>query len=142
MKTIFITLLSALVLAPAVFGHGEVTLGPNKGLLLAFGSEPKLSGEVREIDGNFQVELFDAKLQPVALSGQELTATSGERNKAKKLAVTSKDGRFFVLPTVKSGQFVIFQFRSAPGAKPVTARFKYDTTPSGDGKTPAWLHVH
>lgn len=142
MKIILITILSALFLAPTVFGHGEVKLGPNKGLLLSFGSEPKLSGEIREIDGKFQVELFDAKLQPVALSGQELTATSGERNKAKKLEVTTKDGRYFILPTAKSGQFVIFQFKSSPDAKPVTARFKYDTTPSSDGKTPAWLHVH
>lgn len=141
MKSILITFFATLVLAPAAFGHGEVKLGPNKGLLLSFGGDPKLSAEVREVDGKFQVELFDAKLQPVALSGQELTATSGERSKAKKLSVETKGGRYFVLPTVKSGQFVIFQFKSEPGAKPVTARFKYDNTPAADG-TPAWLHVH
>jgi hypothetical protein len=141
MKFILITLLATLILVPAAFGHGEVKLGPNKGRLLSFGGDPKLSAEVREVDGKFQVELFDAKLQPVALSDQELTATSGERSKATKLSVEIKDGRYFILPTVKSGQFVIFQLKSAPGAKPFTARFKYDTTPASDA-TPEWLHAH
>lgn len=142
MKTKLIAFFSSLLLTVAAFGHGDVALGPNKGLLLEFNQSPKISGEVREVDGKFQVQLFDAKLKSVELTTHELTATGGERSKPQKLTVEKKDGKYFVLPTVKSGQFVIFQFKVTSDAKPSTARFKYDTTLSDDGKTPAWLHVH
>lgn len=144
MKTTLIAVLSticSLMLTATAFAHGDIEIGPNGGRVIEFGGKSSVIGEVRVVDSKFQVELLDKNKKPVALTTEELTVTGGDRSNPEKLTVEKK-GKYFVAPTVKSGQFVIFQLKTAPDAKPATARFKYDTEISDDGKTPNWLHAH
>ena len=129
-------------MAAAAYGHGDVEIGPKGGRILAFSENGTTLAEVSVKNGKFQVEVLDKDMKPVPLTDQVLTVTSGDRAKPEKLKVEKVDGRYFVSPTVKPGQWVIFQFRQVPSAKPFTARLEYDTRPSGDGKTPNWLHSH
>ena len=142
MKNKLIPFLSSLVLAVTAYGHGEIKIGPNGGRIVEFGKDSNVVGEVSEKEGKFQIRLLDKQMKPVALADQELTVTSGEREKPVKLPVEKKDAKFFVAPTAKSGQWVILQFKETAAAKPATARFQYDAALSKDGKTPNWLHAH
>ncbi len=138
MKTKLLTLLSSLALSVAAFGHGEVEVGPNGGRILEFSKNETMHGEVTEKAGKFRIEVLDKDMKPVALGEQVLTATSGDRAKPEKLTV-EKDGKYFVVPTPKPGQWVIFQFKENAKAKAITARFEYDTSVCGECKNPEWL---
>ena len=140
MKKQLLTLLSSLALTAAALAHGEVEVGPNGGRILEFSKNETMHGEVTLKDGKFHVALLDKDMKPVALEAQELTATSGDKAKPEKLTVEKKDGKF-VVPTVKEGEWIIFQFRAAAKAKPVTARLQYDTHACGECKKPEWLCV-
>ncbi len=141
MKTKLITLILALT-AGSAFGHGEIKIGPNGGRVVELSKDGSTLGEVSEKDGKFQIEILDGKMKSVPLADQELTVTSGDRDNPEKLPVEKKDEKYFVAPTAKSGQWVILQYKANSKAKPVTARFHYDTKVGDDGKTPNWLYVH
>lgn len=138
MKKQILALLGSLALTTAAFAHGEVEIGPNGGRILEFSKNETMHGEVTVKDGKFHIALLDKDKKPVALAEQELTATSGDRAKPEKLTVEKKDGKF-VIPTVKEGEWIIFQFRESAKAKPVTARLQYDTKPCGECKKAEWL---
>ena len=140
MKKQLLTLLSRLALTAAAFAHGEVEIGPNGGRILEFSKNETMHGEVTVKDGKFTIALLDKDMKPVALAEQELTATSGDRAKPEKLAVEKKDGKF-VVPTVKDGEWVIFQYRETAKAKPITARLQYETKACGECKKPEWLCI-
>ena len=131
-------LLAIASVAATAFGHGGVELGPNGGRVLEFSKNETMHGEVTVKEGKFRVALLDKDMKPVALEAQELTATSGDREKPAKLAVEKKDGKF-VVPTVKEGEWIIFQFKENAKAKPITARMQYDTTTCSKCKAPEWL---
>ncbi|RYD76954.1 MAG: hypothetical protein EOP84_16215 [Verrucomicrobiaceae bacterium] len=135
------TKLTALVLALTssfAFGHGDIELGPNGGRIVEFSKDESMHGEVTVKDGKFHVALLDKEKKPVALGEQTLTVTGGDRNNPEKLAVEKK-GQHFVAPAVKSGQWVILQYRENPKAKAVTARFEYDTSVCGECSKQEWL---
>lgn len=141
MKTNLLSILAVLALGlTRSFGHGEVELGPNGGRILEFSKNESMHGEILINDGKFQIAVLDKNMKPVALEAQELTATSGDRAKPEKLAVEKKDGKFLV-PTVKEGEWIIFQFRETAKAKPITARLQYDTKTCGTCKKPEWLCI-
>jgi hypothetical protein len=139
MKKTILNLIALLVLASAsAFGHGGIELGPNGGRILEFSKNETMHGEVTVKDGKFHVALLDKNMKPVALEAQELTATSGNREKPEKLSVEKKDGKF-VVPTVKEGEWIIFQFKENAKAKAVTARLEYDTAVCSKCKAPEWV---
>jgi len=138
MKKQLLTLLSSLALTAAAFAHGEVEIGPNGGRILEFSKDETMHGELLLKDGKFVISLLDKNMKPVALAEQELTATSGDRSKPEKFTVEKKDGKF-VVPTVKEGEWIIFQFKDSAKAKPITARMQYDTKTCGTCKAAEWL---
>ena len=138
MKKKLLTILGILALGASVFAHGDVELGPHGGRILEFSKNESLHGEVTLKANEFHITLLDKDMKAVVLAGQELTATSGDRTKPEKLAVEKKDG-VFVVPVVKAGEWVIFQFREHAKAKPITARLQYDITVCGECKGPEWL---
>ena len=138
MKKNILTLLCSLVLTAWASAYGDVEIGPNGGRILEFSKNESMHGEVRLKDNQFYIALLDKDMKPVALAEQELVATSGDRAKPEKLLVQKKDGSF-VLPVVKAGEWVVFQFRENAKAKPVTARLQYDLTICGACKAEEWL---
>lgn len=138
MKHLILSLLTTLLLSLSSFAHGDFEFGPNGGRILEFSKNESMHGEVLFKDNQFRISLLDAQMKPVALSEQELTATTGDRSKPEKLTVEKKDGSFYV-PAVKAGDWIIFQFRETQKAKPITARLQYDTTVCSTCKEPEWL---
>ena len=137
MKTKLIALLIALS-ASLSFGHGGVEIGPNGGRLVELSKDESLHGEVTVKEGKFHIALFDKDLKPVKVADQVLTATGGTREKPAKLETTKTDDAFSV-PVVKEGQWLILQFKDKADAKPVTARFKYDTDNCDACDSPEWI---
>ena len=135
-------LLTSLGIAISAYGHGDVEIGPKGGRILALDEDGTSLAEISVKNGKFRVEVLDKDMRPVPLTEQVLTVTVGDRAKPEKLPVEKVEGKYFESPTVKPGQWVIFQFRQQPKAKPFTARLEYDTRLSSDGKTPFWLHSH
>ena len=138
MKKQLLTLLSGLALTAAAFAHGEIEVGPNGGRILEFSKNETMHGEVSLKDGKFHVAVLDKDMKPVALAEQTLTASGGPTNKAEKLAV-EKAGNQFVVPAVKSGEWLILQFKDNAKAKAVTARMQYDTSICSACKEPEWI---
>jgi hypothetical protein len=138
MKKQILTLLSSLAITAAAFAHGDVEIGPNGGRILEFSKDESMHGEVTVKDGKFVIALLDKAMKPVALAEQVLTANGGPTGKAEKLTV-EKAGDKFIIPTVKSGEWFIVQFRENAKAKPVTARLQYDMNPCPKCKGPEWL---
>ena len=137
MKTKLTTLALSLV-ASFAFAHGGVELGPNGGRILELSKNETMHGEVTVKGDKFHIALLDKNMKPVAVSEQVLTATTGDRDNPKKLEVTKTD-KGFTLPVVKAGEWLIVQFKSAPGAKAITARMEYNTETCGECKAPEWL---
>ncbi len=138
MKKQLLTLLSSLALTAAALAHGEIEVGPNGGRILEFSKNETMHGEVTLKDGKFHVALLDKDMKPVALADQTVSASGGPTNKAEKLAV-EKSGNQFVVPAVKSGEWLILQFKDNAKAKAVTARMQYDTTICSACKEPEWI---
>lgn len=135
------TTLAALLLAvtaTVAFGHADIEIGPEGGRILEFSKDESMHGEVIEKGGKLHVRLLDKEMKRVAIKDQTLTATSGDRANPEKLAV-EKHSDHFLLPAVKEGQWLIFQYRESAKGKPVTARFEYDTKPCGECKKAEWL---
>jgi len=138
MKKHILTLLSSLMLSAVAMAHGDIELGPNGGRILEFSKNESMHGEVVFKNNQFLISLLDKDMKPVALAEQELTATSGDRSKPEKLAVEKKDGKF-VVPAVKAGEWVIFQFKDTPKAKAITARLQLDLTTCSACQEPEWI---
>ena len=138
MKKHILALLGSLAITAAAFAHGDIEIGPNGGRILEFSKNESMHGEVIVKDGKFQIAVLDKDMKPVPLAEQTLTASGGATGKAAKLEVTKADNKF-VIPTVKSGEWLIVQFKENAKAKAVTARLQYDTTPCPKCKGPEWL---
>ena len=138
MKKHILALLSSLAITASALAHGEVELGPNGGRILEFSKNESMHGEVTVKDGNFVIAVLDKAMKPVALAEQTLTASGGPTNKAGKLAV-EKAGDHFVIPAVKSGEWLILQFKDDAKAKAITARMQYDTSICSACKEPEWI---
>jgi hypothetical protein len=137
MRIHLFTLLFALI-APVLFAHSGVELGPNGGRILELSKNESLHGEVTIKGGKFHLALLDQAMKPVKPGESVVTVTSGDRAKPEKLAV-ERAGDHFVFPLVKEGQWVIVQFRENAGGKAVTARFEYDPATCDGCKSPEWL---
>lgn len=138
MKNQLLTLLGSLALTAGALAHGEVELGPNGGRILEFSKNETMHGEVTVKDGKFHIALLDKEMKPLALGAQELTATSGDKAKPQKLTVEKQDAKF-VVPTVKEGEWIIFQYKETAKAKPITARLLYDTKTCEKCDAPEWI---
>ena len=138
MKTHILARLGSLAITTAAFAHGDIEIGPNGGRILEFSKNQTVHGEVILKGGKFQIAVLDKDMKPVALAEQTLTASGGPTGKAEKLAV-EKTGDRFVLPLLKSGDWLIVQFKENAKAKAVTARLQYDTNPCPKCKGPEWL---
>lgn len=139
MKKQILALLSSLVITTtAALAHGEVELGPNGGRILEFSKNETMHGEVTVKDGKFVITLLDKDMKPVALGEQTLTANGGPTNKAVTLAVEKADGKFLV-PAVKSGEWLIVQFKENAKAKAITARLQYDTANCEKCNAQEWI---
>jgi hypothetical protein len=131
MKTHILALLSSLAITASALAHGDIELGPNGGRILEFSKNETMHGEVTMKDGKF-------RMKPVKLAEQTLTATGGPSGKAEKLEVT-KDGDSFVIPAVKTKEWLIVQFKLDAKAKAITARLQYDTANCDACNAPEWL---
>jgi hypothetical protein len=140
MKSTLASLLTVLALTGSALAHGEIEIGPNGGRILEFSKNETLHGEVTVKDDTFQIALLDKDKKPVALADQELTATRGDHANPEKLTVAKKDGKF-VVPTVKEGEWIIFQFRDTAKSRPITARLHYDTAACGECSKAEWLCI-
>ena len=138
MKKHILTLLGSLAITAAAFAHGDIELGPNGGRILEFSKNETMHGEVTLKDGKFHIAVLDKDMKPVALAGQTLTANGGPSGKAEKMAV-EKSGDHFVVPAVKPGEWLIFQFKENAQAKAITARLQYDTAICPKCKAGEWL---
>ena len=137
MKTRLITTLIA-ILSAAAFAHEGVELGPNGGRILEFSKDETMHGEVTVKGDKFHIALLDKDKKPVAMDKQTLTATTGDRSSPQKLAV-EKDGKGFVVPVVKAGEWLILQYKNSPDSKAITARMEYNTATCEECKEPEWL---
>lgn len=137
MKTKLITTLVTL-LSAAAFAHEGVELGPNKGRILEFSKNETMHGEVLVKGDTFHIALLDKDMKPVVLAEQTLTAITGDRDKPVKLTV-EKDAKGFVVPIVKSGEWLILQYKNTADAKAITARFEYNTANCDGCNKAEWL---
>lgn len=136
MKTkliLLVTLISSLS-----FAHEGVELGPNGGRILEFSDNETMHGEVLVKDGKFLIALLDKDMKPVALASQTLTAMTGDRAKPVKLEVT-KDAKGFVIPALKTGEWLILRYKDTPDAKAVTARMEYNRAICEECQSQEWL---
>ncbi len=140
MKTSLLTLIAVLLLGVTrALAHGGVELGPNGGRLVEFSKNETLHGEVTLADGHFHVRLLDKELKPLAITGQSLVVTGGDRSKPEKPTVEKK-GDQFVFPALKGNSYLLaFQFKESPTSRTITARFEYDATICSACKNAEWL---
>ncbi len=137
MKTKLTLLFLALTTSFAL-AHGGVELGPNGGRILELSKNESLHGEVTLKDQKFQIALLDKDMKPVSIAAQTLTATTGTGSKPEKLTV-EKTAAGFSIPVIKEGGILVVQFRETKKAKPVTARFTYDTSNCDKCDSPEWI---
>ena len=126
------------LIASITFAHEGVELGPNKGRILEFSKNETMHGEVTVKGDKFHIALLDKDMKPVAMAEQTLTATTGERDKPTKLTV-EKDGKGFVVPVVKTGEWLILQYKDSAKAKAITARLEYNTAICEECKKAEWV---
>lgn len=139
MKTKLIALLFIAATAFNLHAHEGVELGPNGGRILEFSKNETMHGEVTLKDGKFHIALLDKDMKPVAIDKQTVSATSGNRDNPEKLAVEVKDNRF-VVPALKGDDYhLVFQFKSVPDAKAITARLHYNAETCDGCDNAEWL---
>lgn len=140
MRKMTIIFAAVLLCSPLTsFGHAEKQLGPNGGRVVDFSKDGSVHGEVVEKDGQFQVQLLDRDMKPLTADQQKLTALVGDRTKPEKITVEKRDG-MFVFPAQKRDDYwMILQYQTSAEAKPVTARFHYQSKPCPECKKPEWL---
>jgi hypothetical protein len=126
------------LISTLTFAHEGVERGPNGGRILEFSKNETMHGEVLVKGDKFHIALLDKDKKPVAMAEQTLTATTGVREAPQKLTV-EKDAKGFVVPVVKSGEWLILQFKNEPKAKAVTARFEYNTAICEGCQAQEWI---
>lgn len=136
MKTKLILLVS--LFTSLAFAHEGVELGPNGGRIIEFSKDETMHGEVIVKGDKFHIAVLDKDLKAVVMDQQTLSATTGDRSAPQKLTV-GKDAKGFLVPSVKAGEWLILQFKNAPGEKAITARFEYNTAICEECKNPEWL---
>ena len=136
MKTQLIAILS--LITTLTFAHEGVELGPKGGRIIELCKYETIHGEVLVKKDTFHIALLDKDMKPVALADQTLTATTGDRKSPVKLEVT-KDDKGFLVPVIKEGDWLIFQFKSDAKAKTITARMEYNTSNCDGCNKPEWL---
>jgi len=132
-KLILLTLISTLT-----FAHEGVERGPNGGRIVEFSKNETMHGEVLVKGDKFHIALLDKDMKVVPMAEQTLTAVTGDRESPTKLAV-EKDAKGFIVPVVKSGDWLILQFKNTPKAKAVTARFEYNTAICEGCQAQEWI---
>lgn len=132
-KLLLLSLITSISLA-----HEGVELGPNGGRILEFSKDESMHGEITVKGEKFYIAVLDKDMKPVTLDQQSLSAITGDRNAPQKLAV-EKDAKGFVLPVIKAGEWLILQYKNAPDAKAITARFEYNTATCEECQNPEWL---
>lgn len=132
-KLILLTLISTLT-----FAHEGVERGPNGGRIVEFSKNETMHGEVLVKGDKFHIALLDKDMKTVPMAEQTLTAITGDRESPTKLAV-EKDANGFIVPVVKSGDWLILQFKNTPKAKAVTARFEYNTAICEGCQAQEWI---
>lgn len=132
-KLLLLTLISTLT-----FAHEGVERGPNGGRIVEFSKNETMHGEVLVKGDKFHIALLDKDMKPVSMAEQTLTAITGDRESPTKLAV-EKDAKGFVVPVVKSGEWLILQFKNEPKAKAITARFEYNTAICEGCQAQEWI---
>ena len=138
MKKNLLILLNILTLCASALAHSGIEIGPNGGRIIEFSKNETMHGELTLKGDRFEIALLDKEMKPVAVSDQELTITIGDRSKPEKIAVEKKDTHF-TFPTVKAGEWIVFQFKQDAKAKAITARVQYDVASCGACKKPEWL---
>ena len=136
MKTKLILILS--IITSLSLAHEGVELGPNGGRILEFSKNETMHGEVTVKGDKFHIAVLDKDMKAVAMDKQTLTATTGDRSAPQKLAV-EKDAKGFLVPLVKTGEWLILQFKNASGEKAITARLEYNTAICEECKNAEWL---
>lgn len=111
MKTT-IPLVLALLTSP-LHAHEHVEIGPNQGRILEFSKDESIHGEVIAKGGKLQILLLDHAMKPVAREHQTITATTGTRQKPRKLTLQKSD-QGYVIDAPEDGQWLILQFRKSP----------------------------
>jgi hypothetical protein len=105
--------------------HGHVTPGPKGGRLLDK-TDPKAEF-LMEKDRTVTIHFYDAKLKPVAATGQAVTVLADSKPKAK--VEFEKKGDVLVSKTkLPEGDpyNLVLQFQASPTAKVQNHRFKLD----------------
>ena len=138
MKTHILALLSSLAITASALAHGDIEIGPNGGRILEFSKNETMHGEVTVKDGKFVIALLDKDKKAVALGDQTITANGGPTGKATKLEVSKADGKF-IIPAIKSGEWLILQYKDDAKAKAITARLQYDLTICSECKVAEWV---
>ena len=126
------------LVASLTFAHEGVELGPNKGRILEFSKDETMHGEVVVKGDKFHIALLDKDLKPVVMGAQTLTAITGDRAKPENLAV-EKDDKGFIVPLVKTGEWLILRYTNAPDAKTITARMEFNTAICEECQAQEWL---
>ncbi|HYE31923.1 MAG TPA: hypothetical protein VEH27_10870 [Methylomirabilota bacterium] len=138
---IFRILAAVLVTVATLMAHSENEIGPHGGKILEFSTDQSVHGEVTMTNGMFHVLLLDKEMKPMALTDESIVVTGGSRSNPEKPKV-EKQGNQFMFPALKGDNYLlVFQFRSKPASKPVTARFEYNAAKCGACKKPEWLCV-
>ncbi|MBB5037557.1 hypothetical protein [Prosthecobacter dejongeii] len=121
------------------FAHEGVDLGPNGGRLLVIDKKASLKGEVRVKGDQFHLTLLDSQQKALPVTAQTLTAHSrGSIVTSTKLTVV-KTSHGFTFPLVRSGAWIVMQYRAAAESKPITIRFPYDTSTCSGCQKAEWL---
>ena len=136
MKTKLTTIIIALT-AGFAFGHGDIELGPNKGLILEFSTNETMHGEVTDKDGKLHIAILDKDMKPVKAERQTLTVTAGTRQAPVKLEV-AKDETGFTLTPPKEGEWIIMKYKETQSGKSITARLHYDSRKCAPCGNPEW----
>lgn len=136
MKLKLILLVS--LITSLAFAHEGVELGPNGGRIIEFSKDETMHGEVVVKGDKFHIAVLDKDMKAVVMDQQTLSATTGDRSAPQKLTV-EKDAKGFLVPSVKAGEWLILQFKKAPGEKAITARFEYNTAICEECQAQEWL---
>lgn len=133
LTTLILTFITAIA-----FAHEGVELGPNGGRILEFSKNETMHGEVTVADGKFHIAVLDKNMKQAVMKEQTLTAITGDREKPVRLEVT-KTAKGFAIPIVKTGEWLIVQYKETPKSKAVTARMEYNTANCDGCGSPEWL---
>lgn len=128
-----------LLTAIQALAHSDKEVGPSGGRILEFSTNQTLHGEVTLTNGIFYVALLDKNMKPVPLAEQSLAVTGGSRSNPETPKV-EKRAHHFTFPALKGDSYLlVFQYKDNLLAKPITARFEFDSAICSGCKKGEWL---